>query len=173
MLKPQDIAVVFKYTLLQDQHPTLEQIAQSLGTTPSNVLLSVRRSVAAKLLEQPNTRTLKPIRRHILEFLVHGVRYVFYAKRGELTRGMPTAFAAEPLKQHIVQNTTPPVWADANGTAYGSSLEPLWKNAPFAAAQDEKLYQLLALVDALRDGKIRERKLAGEFLEKRLTEDWS
>lgn len=173
MLKPQDLAVTLKYILNQDDYPTLEHVAHNLGMTTSNVHLSVQRSIQAKLLEQQSTRIIKPIRSHILEFLTHGARYVFYPKHGGMTRGTPTAHAAPPLNQIINQDNTPPVWADANGNAYGTSLEPLWKNAPYAAQQDPKLYELLALVDALRDGKIRERKLATEYLEKRLKGDWS
>jgi hypothetical protein len=173
MLKPQDLGVILKYILNQDQYPTLEHVAQSLGMTASNVHLSVQRSIQAKLLEQPSTRIIKPIRSHILEFLTHGAKYVFYAKHGGMARGTPTAHAAAPLNNIINQDNTPPVWADANGNVYGISLAPLWKNASYAAQQDPKLYELLALVDALRIGKIRERKLAAEYLEKRLKGDWS
>lgn len=172
MLKPQDIGVVLKYTLVQDQYPTLEQVAHSLGMTASNVHLSVQRSIQAKLLEQPHKRMIRPIRSHILEFLIHGARYSFYPQFGGLTRGTPTAHAAPPLNHLINPDPTPPVWADANGTAYGPSLQPLWKNAAQAAQKDSKLYELLALVDALRGGKIRERKLAQDYLERRLKGDW-
>jgi hypothetical protein len=39
---------------------------------------------------------------------------------------------------------------------------------PDAARSDPKLYELLALVDAIRVGRARERKLAESELEKRL-----
>jgi hypothetical protein len=39
---------------------------------------------------------------------------------------------------------------------------------PAAARQDESLWELLALVDAIRIGSARERGLAAEELEKRL-----
>jgi len=39
---------------------------------------------------------------------------------------------------------------------------------PEAALHDPALYQKLALVDALRDGRIRERKLAEQELKKLL-----
>jgi hypothetical protein len=37
-----------------------------------------------------------------------------------------------------------------------------------AALEDRKLYELLALVDALRHGRARERNLAGRELARRL-----
>ena len=39
-------------------------------------------------------------------------------------------------------------------------FEPLYKSVPQAALRDSKFYQLLALVDAIRDGRARERKVA-------------
>jgi hypothetical protein len=50
----------------------------------------------------------------------------------------------------------------------GESFGPLYKSAPKAARQDAQLYELLALVDAIRAGRARERRLAAEMLEARL-----
>ena len=62
----------------------------------------------------------------------------------------------------------PPVWPYPTGSQRGTSFEPLYKQAPKAALRDSGLYELLALVDALRDGRARERKLAEEMLVSRL-----
>ena len=48
------------------------------------------------------------------------------------------------------------------------ALEPLYKTAPAAALRDPTLYELLALVDAIRDGRARERKIAEQELISRL-----
>lgn len=48
------------------------------------------------------------------------------------------------------------------------ALEPLHPNVPDVAMQDQDLYDLLALVDAVRTGRARERKLAREELRSRL-----
>ena len=47
----------------------------------------------------------------------------------------------------------------------GVTFEPLHKSAPAAARKDPALYELLALIDAVRDGRVRERKLAGKGAE--------
>lgn len=44
---------------------------------------------------QPQPR---PAPKQLLEFIVHGVKYVFPAKEGRLARGVPTAFGAPVLK---------------------------------------------------------------------------
>jgi hypothetical protein len=103
------------------------------------------------------------------EFLIHGVKYAFPVQRGEATRGIPTAHAAAPLNSQIAESgDLPPVWPDAEGDVRGVALEPLHKAAPKAARKDTVLHELLALVDALRDGRARERQLAEKELSARL-----
>ncbi len=50
----------------------------------------------------------------------------------------------------------------------GYAFAPLYRTVPEAALRDPALYELLALVDAIRDGRARERNLAQKALEKRL-----
>lgn len=50
----------------------------------------------------------------------------------------------------------------------GITLEPLHKAAVKAAQKDPALYELLALIDAVRDGRVRERQLAEKELKARL-----
>jgi len=86
-----------------------------------------------------------------------------------VTRGVATSYAAEPLKSEIASsNDLPPVWPWPDGETRGVSLEPLYKSVPHAALRDPVLYQLLALVDAIRDGRARERNLAERDLVHRL-----
>ena len=99
----------------------------------------------------------------------HGLKYAFPAEHGEVTRGIPTSYAAEPLKSEVsMSNDLPPVWPWHEGNTRGVGFEPLYKSVPQAALRDSKLYQLLALVDAIRDGRARERKIAERDLVHRL-----
>ena len=50
----------------------------------------------------------------------------------------------------------------------GATLEPLHKAAPKAVRKDPALHELLALIDALRDGRVREKQLAEKELSVRL-----
>jgi hypothetical protein len=105
------------------------------------------------------------------EFLVHGLKYVFPPERGELTRGVPTSYAAEPLRSIIAQGNEPnPVWPCEQGKQRGVAFEPLYRTAPIAALRDPSFYEYLALADALRDGRVRERKAAETELCRRLRE---
>lgn len=50
----------------------------------------------------------------------------------------------------------------------GYALSPLYRSVPKAVERDPRLYELLALVDAVRDGRARERELAVKELSRRL-----
>ena len=63
-----------------------------------------------------------------------------------------------------------PVWAQAKGSAKGPTLSPLYRTAPQAALADPALHRLLALLDALRMGRARERALAADLLKTALEE---
>ena len=105
------------------------------------------------------------------EFLVHGAKYMFPAVRGGVTRGMLTSYAAPPLNRHIsLGRDLPPVWPFAMGKHRGVSLQPLYATVPLAAQADPRLYELLALLDALRDGRARERSFAKSEIVKRIRE---
>ena len=100
---------------------------------------------------------------------MHGVKYAFPARRGEVTRGMLTSYAAPPLSADIAGGSDlPPVWPSPEGKHRGVSLEPLYKTVPIAARRDPFLYEMLALLDALRDGRAREKRLAERHLIARL-----
>jgi hypothetical protein len=166
-LKPQDVVVLLKLLAYGDSRPSYAQIAKDLFLSPSEVHAAVQRARQARLLQGPEPGALN--RSALQEFLIHGVKYAFPPERGELTRGIPTAHAAEPLKSQIaLGNDPPPVWPSGRGKIRGYSFAPLYKTVPLAALHDPFLYQMLALVDAIRDGRSRERHLAEEELKSRL-----
>jgi len=136
--------------------------------SPSEVHAAVKRAQASHLLHGPELGD-RPNYSAIEEFLIHGLKYAFPAIRGELTRGVPTSYAAPPLNALIAPgDEPPPVWPYPTGSHRGIALEPLYKQAPKAALGNSGLYELLALTDALRDGRARERNLAEEMIVSRL-----
>lgn len=169
ILKPQDVVILLKLVALGHEPWTYQRLSVELFLSQSEAHAGVRRAVAAQLMSDASTGGGRPVLRALAEFLIHGVRYAYPPKRGELTRGMPTGYAAPPLNATIVQpGEPPPVWPYAEGSVRGYLFEPLYPSVPRAAARDPKLYELLALVDAIRDGRARERALARKELEKRL-----
>ena len=169
VLKPQDILVLLKLVALQENDWSYNKLAVDLGMSPAEVHAAAKRALAAQLAVRKDGR-LVPNIRNLSEFLVHGLRYVFVPEWGEMTRGMPTIFAAPPLNAVISPSAEPaPVWPDPEGEWRGSSFTPLYRSVPKAARADHSLYELLVLVDAIRGGKARERSIAIKELELRLS----
>lgn len=163
-LKPQDVMVVLKLCTYMASRPPISVIANDLSMSPSEVHAAFKRLHLARLLHVPELED-KPNISALEEFLLHGLKYVFPAEHGQVTRGVPTSFAAPPLKKEIaVGDDLPPVWPWPEGDTRGVGLKPLYKTAPGAALRDPSLYELLALVDAIRNGRARERKSAERHL---------
>jgi DNA-binding Lrp family transcriptional regulator len=163
--KPQDVVVALKLSL-NGARSSYADLGQELGMSASEVHAAVRRLGEANLID-PET---KEIRRETLRnFLVHGVPYAFPTSPKEVTRGMPTAWAAPVLSGKIsASGQISPVWPDPDGQVQGAAVQPLYASAPGAARRDPALYDLLALVDALRIGRARERSLAEKEISHRL-----
>jgi hypothetical protein len=165
MLRSQDILILLKL-LPWGQKWTYDQIAHELGFSSSAVHRSVERSTEAGLFNQGRREVDRP---SLAEFLVHGLRYVFPAKWGGEARGIPTAWAAPPLSRQLSHSGAhPPVWPDPHGKVFGVALSPLDPRVPDAIRLDERLWEMLALVDAIRIGGARERSLAAKELKDRL-----
>ena len=98
--------------------------------------------------------------RNLAEFAVHGAKYAFAADRLPVAVGVPTSHSAPAFAGVFAPGSDDWVWPHPNGTARGQGLEPLHPSAPYAAMQDDKLYEMLALFDALRVGRARERGMA-------------
>lgn len=165
-LKPQDLLVLLKVAAHPPQRWTYAALGESLAMSASEVHACVKRAVACGLAVAPARGEWSPVRPALLEFVLHGVRYVWPAMSGPVKRGVPTAFGAEPLASLLTAAAgEAPVWAHPTGSAKGPTLSPIYRTAPQAALTDPALYRLLALVDALRTGRARERALATGLME--------
>lgn len=167
-LKPQDLYVVLKILAAGSRRAPYAQLAVELVMSPSEVHACVKRAQASHLLHAASEQHLPNIEA-LKEFLIHGLKYTFPAEHGELTRGVATSYAAQPLSSKIAPGGEPiPVWPYSEGKQRGIAFAPLYKTAPIAALRDQAFYEYLVLVDALRDGRVRERKLAEVELHRRL-----
>ena len=166
MLKGEDIVLLLK---LSNSPPdwTVRTLAEETSIPRSVVHRALKRLVAAGLFDERQRRVNTS---QAEEFLVHGLRYVFPAVLEGESRGVPTAWAAEPLTGRIASppGELPPVWPDARAQGRGLALRPLHEAVPEAARRDPQLGEGLALVDALRLGDARIRGVAAELLSKRL-----
>lgn len=105
-------------------------------------------------------------RHNLAEFSLHGAKYAFPAVRLPVGPGVPTSHAAPAFAGVFAEGHDPLVWPDPHGSARGEGLAPLHPCVPGAALRDPALYELLALFDALRAGRARERGMAQTRLQK-------
>ncbi len=162
MLKGQDVVVLLKL-LDPAGPPPVRDLASGLGFDVAGTHRAIRRLGEAGLYSVERRRVHEP---HAEEFLVHAVKFSFPAKLGPEVPGVPTSWAADPLKGELADYPgLPVVWPYAMGKVRGLALEPLHPMVPEAALADSELWQRLALVDALRsnDGA-RVRQLAEKLL---------
>ncbi len=124
----------------------------------------VRRS-ALPDSDAPADNAVRPHSHNLAEFALHGAKYAFPAVKLPLVIGVPTSHSAPAFAGVFAPGSTDFVWPHPNGSVRGVGVEPLHPSVPFAAMQDAKLYELLALFDALRVGKVRERGMALERLQ--------
>ncbi|MEZ4892559.1 MAG: hypothetical protein R3A50_11765 [Saprospiraceae bacterium] len=163
-MKPQDVVILLKIIALGNDSWQQLPLAQALKMSQSEVSQSVARSKYAGLLDD---RGKKVMRQALMSFLEYGLAVVFPAKPGAVVRGMPTAHSAPPLNKEISSDEAY-VWTYAKGNVRGHGISPLYPSAPQAAEGDEKLYELLALIDALRVGRVREKSMAINELKSRI-----
>lgn len=162
-LRPIDIPVALR--IAERPHATFEALRNDLGISTSTAHQAVERLSAAGII-RPHERKVN--RHALLEFLEHGLRYAFPAvPHAGRERGIPTAHAGPPLADEIVADE-PIVWPDPRGWVVGEAVDPLYAKAVELPERCSSVYEMLTLVDALRMGRARERKIASEHLRSRL-----
>ena len=164
VLRSQDIALLVKIIAKPEFEWRQVDVAEEMGLSQGEIAKSLRRLIGAGLVQGK-----RPNRAAALELLVHGVKYVFPATIGALAVGVPTGVSSPAHEKMIIQNGDEAfVWASSLGKKRGQVIEPLYPYMAKAALRDREFYNLMAAVEILRVGRARERKLAEQYLEKRI-----
>lgn len=144
---------------------TYRSLGKALGIDHAMLHRGVARLKAAKLLNDDRQVN----RLNLEEFLIHGLRFLLPAELGPLARGVPTAWGAAPLRGELAPSDEPsPVWPDPNGKSRGPAVEPLTDDVPWLSQADPALGEWFGLIDGMRVGRARERKLAADELRRRI-----
>ena len=163
-MRPQDVVVLLKLLIEENQSWTQISLAKSLFMSQSEISESLSRSRYARLLYNKGRQVA---RQQFMDLLQYGVPFVFPQQTGAVVRGIPTAHSALPLKIEI-QSSEHYVWPYAKGHIRGHSIQPLYSSVIQAVGLDPQLYEFLALIDALRVGRTREKNMAIEMLNARI-----
>lgn len=163
-MRPHDVVILLKIIAKGQQQWFMKDLSNELKISASEVSESINRSVISALLA-PNKKTVMKL--GLMDFLEHGLPYVYPQQPGAIVRGIPTAHSASPLNDLILSKEHY-VWPYGKGEVRGQAIQPLYPNVVEAVLIDKKLHELLALTDAIRVGKAREKELAVQELKNRL-----
>lgn len=161
-MRPQDVAILLKIIARDQEDWQIQPLSNELRISIAEISESLNRSRMASLIDFKKKR---PNRNNLLEFLQHGVKYVFPQNPGAMSRGLPTAHSHPFMKSHFHSETNY-VWPDVRGEVLGQVIEPFYERQVEAARDDSEFYLLLALVDAIRVGRVRESKIASDELKR-------
>lgn len=165
MLRGIDL-IVLLYLCRSKQAGTVRSIGADLGLPSATVQRSLDRLDRLPVFDRARGRVNGSA---VEELCVHALPYMFPPERGGETRGVAAAWAASPLAEHFARaDALPPVWPSPRGSVRGWALEPLHPAAARIAAADPDLGELLVLVDGVRAGDARVRKVAASLVKERL-----
>lgn len=169
MLGPTDIYVLAGALSDDRDALTLRELAGRLHVDHTLVHRALKRAEAAGLYAASSKQVN---RANFEELMTHAGRFIAPARLGELTRGVPAAWAAEPISTiiHQPKQEPPPVWPEALGAVRGQALKPLHPAAVKASQDAPTLASLLAIIDSLRAGDVRVRKVAASSLHETLNQ---
>lgn len=165
-LKPQDVVASVWLACTDDPIGfSFARFSQALAISTSEAHAAVQRCMLCGLINK-DFGELQPNRSAIMEFVTHGIRYVYPPIFGQIAQGMRTSAFTGPLETHFPTSDTPPiVWPDPEGTDRGMSLCPLYPSIPTAAKRNPRFYEVAAILDAIRAGSAREREIARSELQ--------
>jgi len=173
MLRAQDVIVAIQlrtYGLAPEDGIawTFAELARHTGLSASQGHGAVGRLKAASIAHAGTAAPLRISAEALGRLLQHAVPLWLYPEAADTpgaARGIPTAWSAPPLVE-IMRGERKVVWPHPEGTGLGESLKPLHHciltgpGVPGHARYNERLHQVLALVDALRLGRARDRREA-------------
>lgn len=150
--------------LVQNYEALAPEVAALMVHEPAAIYRVARRKRVSRE-DAPVDNPVRPNARQLAEFALHGAKYAFAADKTPLTIGVPTSHSAPAFAGVFAPGSEDYVWPHPNGIVRGIGIEPLHPSVPFAAMRDPSLYEMLALFDALRVGRARERGMAVERLQ--------
>ena len=161
-LRAHDVCVALQLVLTP--RFSYRELAKSVGVSLGEAHNSVKRLELARLFTSHQSMANVPA---LLELLVSGVPYVFPGELGPEIQGVPTAHSG-PVLSDVLAGVDSVVWPSADGEARGLALVPLCWEAPRMIHSNPILYRWLTVVDALRIGRARDRRIARDALRREL-----
>jgi hypothetical protein len=163
-LKPQDVFVASLLAIAGKTSATHEWLAKTLHLSSSTVFESLKRCRHAKLVTGTE-HGVKIVPQRLYDFLVHAVPVLYYPRRVAPVRGIATAVFSPLFRDRFTKSgDLVMVWPYSKGKELGEGLLPIYPSIPIACSQNPALYELMAAIEVLRVGKVREKAAAVSYL---------
>lgn len=163
-LQPHDVVIA----LLYHDTPglTVDHVAKTLKLTPSDAASSLERLKLTGILSYDGGNGLSVSPHALMEFLCHGIRYVFPATLGDNGRGLGTAYLRDVEEGENCSEAA--VWPAQDEGDYGRALQPLLTSFVDVVGRYPEVYNLLAAVDAIRLGRAEDALAARAYVSRAL-----
>ena len=174
-LKDEELDTFFDLSAFYDSL-SIRGLAESVVISKSEVSESLKRLIKVGLLLISSNSPLRRIelvemqwttnKRALLDLIIYSFQYFFHTEPGGIDIGIPTVFNNKQLSDHLSYSSSLSyVWpAQSYRSVSGLTVEPLYKSIPYAALDDNFLYEVFALIDVFRIGSPREKKIAEKLL---------
>lgn len=165
ILKPQDTLLALTYWSLGKENTvnSVREVAESIGISAGEVSKGAKRLISAHLLIERDARLFVEFGA-LLEWLSFGVRYAYPQEIIGYGRGMGTSWNCPVLKSEVSPPSPAFVWAIPGGDQEGAIIKPIHDSVPRVASHNNRLYQVLSLLEVIRGGKPRELAIARDLL---------
>lgn len=146
LLNPEDVLVLLKLAVMRSCTWDLETLSFETGHTCAELSESISRLQGSGFLDLDNSVFISRLK----DFLINDLHELFPASPGKLTRGTLTGAKPSTFLDSQLPYTSIWVWENADGPDQGFEITPLSPQCCFAALNDGKLKQLLAVTETLR-----------------------
>lgn len=163
-IKPQDILLLMK--LIVNSQLSQKELADQLQISQAEISHGLKRLKNSNLLNSSG----KIMKEACVEFLVHAVKFICPAQLGSPAIGIPTSYAHREFKFIKYSSHEIYVWPHPEGKIKGISLFPIYSTLSQACLDDQELYKLASLLEMIRSGRAREKKIGSEKIQEMIEE---
>lgn len=156
-----DVLVLLKIAAHRNHRWELSELAIELDASIVDIQPSLQRLVSLKLINGDTLITeIQPFK----DFIVSEVHSLFPVVPGPIVQGTSTGAKSGPVFTEGLPRISIYTWPNPNGLERGFEVTPLSPQCSFAALNDSRLRDLLAITETMRI----QGKLASKWAEKEL-----
>jgi translation elongation factor EF-1beta/biotin operon repressor len=158
-IKSQDILILMKLITLKGSPFRQVDLSSSLGISQAEIAYSLDRLKFSGLINEDKKKVNKL---NSIEFLLHAVKFMFPMEYDAPARGIKVGPSSDMIRKEVKEKLDMDfVIPTLDGENVGFGIKPIYATTGKVVQSDEKVYELVNLVDILRGlGGVRHKKFA-------------